>query len=80
MGKWAVMLITLDRDRTIVEIDGKRLTDYTEGHWVPEKKIWYEPDRGPRPEHGYFGLQNYWKEAHVHFARECPAVAVIRGA
>ena len=63
------MLITLDRDRTIVEIDGKRVADYTEGHWVPEKKICYEPDRGPRPEHGYFGLQNHGKEAHVHFAR-----------
>ena len=43
------------------------MTDFTEGSGVPEKKIWYEPDRGLRPEFGYIGLQNHGGEAHVHF-------------
>ena len=45
----------------------KLVTDYTEGDPVPTKKEWYEPDRGPRPERGYIGLQNHGDEAHVHF-------------
>jgi len=66
-GEWATMLITLNGKRAIVEIDGKVVTDYTEGAPVPRKKVWYEPDRGRRPEIGYLGLQNHGDEAHVHF-------------
>jgi hypothetical protein len=61
------MLITLDGKRTLVEVNGQQVTDYTEGDPVPEKKIWYEPDRGARPEYGYIGLQNHGGDAHVHF-------------
>ena len=66
-GEWATMLITLDGKRTRVEVDGRLVTDFTEGDAVPEKKVWYEPDRGLRPEQGYIGLQNHGGEAHVHF-------------
>jgi len=47
----STMLITLDRKRTIVKVDGQLVTDFTEGSQVPEKKEWYEPDRGLRPGH-----------------------------
>ncbi len=67
VGEWSTLLITLDGKRTVVEIDGQVVTDFTEGDSVPEKKVWYEPDRGPRPEYGFIGLQNHGREAHVHF-------------
>jgi hypothetical protein len=66
-GDWSTMLITLNGKRTTVEIDGQLVTDYTEGDPVPQKKEWYEPDRGLRPERGYIGLQNHGDDAHVHF-------------
>ena len=66
-GEWATMLIALDGKRTIVKVNGEVVTDYTEGDPVPKKKIWYEPDRGERPEAGYIGLQNHGGDDHVHF-------------
>jgi hypothetical protein len=50
-----------------VKVNGQVVTDYTEGQPVPPKKVGYEPDRGPRPEYGYIGLQNHGGHAHVHF-------------
>lgn len=67
IGEWSTMLITLDGPRTIVKVNGKVVTDYTEGDPVPEKKVQYEPDRGRRPNEGYIGLQNHGGEEHVHF-------------
>ena len=67
LNDWSTMLITLNGKRTIVEIDGKVVTDFTEGEKVPAKKIWYEPDRRPRVDAGYIGLQNHGGDAHVHF-------------
>lgn len=67
IGEWNTMLITLDGPRTIVEVNGTVVTDFTEGQPVPEKKIWYEPNRGPRPLSGYIGLQNHGEKERVHF-------------
>lgn len=67
VGDWNTMLVTLDGKRTITEINGQIVTDFKEGDPVPEKKQSYEPDRGPRPESGYVGLQNHGGDAHVHF-------------
>ena len=67
IGEWSTMIITLSGKRTIVEVDGDRVTDFTEGEPVPEKKQSYEPERGPRPESGYIGLQNHNQDVHVHF-------------
>ena len=66
-GEWNTMEITLDGERTIVTVNGELVTDYKEGDPVPEKKIWYEPDRGPRPVRGYIGLQNHGEEDVVYF-------------
>ncbi len=66
-GEWNTMIITLDGPRTIVEVNGETVTDYTEGDPVPEKALTYEPDRGPRPVKGYIGLQNHADEDLVYF-------------
>lgn len=66
-GEWNTMEITLDGNRTMVHVNGELVTDFTEGEAVPEKKIWYEPERGPRPTQGYIGLQNHGAEDIVYF-------------
>jgi hypothetical protein len=67
VNEWNTMLITLEGQRTRVEVNGVLVTDFTEGDSVPPKVKDYEPDRGPRPDAGYIGLQNHGGEAHVHF-------------
>jgi len=62
VGEWNTMLITLDGGRTVVELNGVKVTDYTEGQPIPERVHDYEPIRGPRPESGYIGLQNHARE------------------
>lgn len=64
---WNTMEITLDGDRTIVHVNGVLVTDFREGDAVPEKVKDYEPDRGPRPEAGYIGLQNHGEDDVVYF-------------
>jgi hypothetical protein len=61
------MEITLDGPRTIVVLNGVKVTDYTEGQPVPERKFDFEPQRGPRPNEGYFGLQNHSDKDIVFF-------------
>lgn len=67
VGDWSTMLITLKGKRTIVKVDGKVVTDYSEGQPVPERKIWYEGERGRRVLSGFIGLQNHGGDAKVHF-------------
>ncbi len=65
--EWNTMEITLDGPRTIVEVNGEKVTDYTEGQPVPPKKLSFEPERGRRPDMGYFGLQNHSDNDIVFF-------------
>ncbi len=58
-GEWNTMEITLDGPRTIVFVNGEKVTDFTEGEAVPAKTRDFEPNRGPRPLAGYIGLQNH---------------------
>ena len=58
-GEWNELEITLDGPRTIVFLNGEKVTDYKEGDPVPPKIRSYEPDRGPRPLSGYIGIQNH---------------------
>ena len=58
-GEWNTMLVTLEGPHTVVELNGVKITDYTEGQPVPSKHKDYEPDRGRRPDSGYIGLQNH---------------------
>jgi hypothetical protein len=66
-GQWNTMEITLDGPRTIVSVNGAKITDYTEGQPVPPRKEDWEPYRGPRPNEGYIGLQNHSDNDIVFF-------------
>ena len=67
--EWNTMEITLDGPRTVVVLNGVKVTDYTEGQPVPERKFNFEPQRGPRPNDGYLGLQNH-SDSDVVFFKE----------
>jgi Domain of Unknown Function (DUF1080) len=67
--QWNTMEITLDGPRTIVYLNGVKVTDFKEGDPVPAKKFDFEPDRGPRPLSGYIGIQNH-SDADVVFFKE----------
>jgi hypothetical protein len=65
--EWNTMEITLDGPHTIVIVNGVKVTDYKEGQAVPPKQKDYEPNRGPRPNEGYFGLQNHGEHDIVFY-------------
>jgi hypothetical protein len=74
--EWNTMEITLDGPGTIILVNGQKVTDYKEGDPVPPRKFDFEPQRGRRPNSGYFGLQNhsdkdivFFKEISVRHAR-----------
>jgi hypothetical protein len=66
-GEWNTMEITLEGLRTIVKVNGVLVTDYDGVSPVPPKEKSYEPERGPRPESGYIGLQNHDSSAVISF-------------
>lgn len=53
------MEIELRGSETIVRLNGEAVNDFKQGSPVPERKMHYEPVRGPRPDFGYIGLQNH---------------------
>src|SRR5882672_5002946 len=72
IGEWNTMDITLDGPRTVVYLNNVKVTDFTEGRPVPAKHPGsIDPDRGPRQDSGFIGLQNhpgsevYFKEVSV---------------
>ena len=58
-GEWNTLEITLDGPRTVVVLNGEKVTDFKEGDPVPAKTRDFEPERGPRPLTGYIGIQNH---------------------
>ncbi len=66
-GEWNTMEITLDGSKTIVYVNGEKVTEYNEGDEVPPKTRDFEPERGPRPIIGYIGLQNHDAESTAYF-------------
>jgi hypothetical protein len=44
-----------------------KITDYKDGDPVPNRKFGFEPQRGPRPNFGYMGLQNHSDNDIVFF-------------
>lgn len=65
--EWNTMEITLDGERTIVHVNGEKVTDHREGEPVAKKKNEGEPDRGRRARQGYIGLQNHGEDDLVYF-------------
>ncbi len=66
-NEWNTMEITLDGPRTIVFLNGEKVTDYKEGDPTPERKFDFEPFKGKRPNAGYIGLQNHGDDDVVYF-------------
>jgi len=65
--EWNTMLIRIEGPRTQVFVNDIKVTDYTEGQPVPDKKFNFEPDRGVRPDKGWIGLQNNSDQDVVYF-------------
>jgi hypothetical protein len=65
--EWNTMLIRIEGPRTQVFVNDVKVTDYTEGQPVPDKKFNFEPDRGVRPDKGWIGLQNNSDQDVVYF-------------
>src|SRR2546421_7388156 len=77
IGEWNTMDITIDGPRTIVYLNAIKVTDFTEGQAVPAKLPGsHDPDRGPRPDSGFIGLQNH-PGSEVYF-REVSVVPLSR--
>ena len=66
-GEWNTIAITLDGPRTLVMLNGEKVNDFREGDPIPPRKKWFEPQRRPRREAGYIGLQNHHAGAEVYF-------------
>jgi Domain of Unknown Function (DUF1080) len=58
LGEWNTMEVTIDGAHTVISVNGEKITDFHEGDAVPAKKEASDPERGPRPDSGYIGLQN----------------------
>jgi len=67
MGQWNTMDIILDGQTTRAVLNGKKVMEFHGGDPVPERKRWFEPVRGPRPDSGYIGLQNHDARSLVYF-------------
>ena len=69
-GEWNTMEITLRGPRILVKVNDVLVNDFDPKQPVPERTKEFEPERGPRPEVGYIGLQNhddYNPGSHVYF-------------
>ncbi|HEV3165446.1 MAG TPA: DUF1080 domain-containing protein [Isosphaeraceae bacterium] len=69
-GEWNTLEITLKGDHVTVTVNGVKVNDFDSKQPVPERTKDYEPERGPRPESGYIGLQNHddaGRNASVYF-------------
>jgi Domain of Unknown Function (DUF1080) len=66
-GEWNVMEIEIKGPVTRIFVNSKLVNEYRDGQPVPERKQWYEPVRGPRPDAGYLGLQNHDGRSVVWF-------------
>ena len=66
-GEWNTMEISLRGQKTIVRLNGEVVNEFDGNQSVPERKAWYEPVRGPRPDAGYMGLQNHDEKSTVYF-------------
>ena len=67
MGEWNTMDIVLKGQVTTVYLNGEKVNEFHGGQEVPPRKLWFEPVRGPRPDFGYFGLQNHDPRSVVYF-------------
>lgn len=67
MGEWNTMDIVLKGQKTTIILNGETVNEFVGNQPVPERKQWFEPVRGPRPDSGYIGLQNHDGRSTVYF-------------
>ncbi len=67
VGEWNVLEITLDGEQVTSKVNGEEVCRFDSKQPVPERTKEYEPERGPRPEAGYIGLQNHDAASEVLF-------------
>jgi hypothetical protein len=66
-GEWNTLEIDLDGRTVRVRVNGVQVTDFDPLAPVPPRQKEWEPERGPRPERGYVGLQNHDDASRVAF-------------
>ena len=66
-GEWNVMEIAMRGAVIDVTLNGAAVTRFSPEEPTPPRQFDYEPERGPRPEHGYVGLQNHDGDSVVAF-------------
>jgi hypothetical protein len=69
-GEWNTLEVTLKGDRVLTSINGVAVAEFDPSGPIPERKNLGphgDPERGPRPESGYFGLQNHDGKSIVEF-------------
>ena len=66
-GEWNTMEIVLNGQQTTVFLNGHKINEFNGAQPVPERKRWFEPVRGPRPDAGYIGIQNHDAKSLVYF-------------
>lgn len=66
-GEWNTMEIEIRGQLTRISLNGVVVNEFRGGQPVPERKQWFEPVRGPRPDAGYIGLQNHDANSTVIF-------------
>jgi hypothetical protein len=66
-GEWNTMEVVLKGQTTTVYLNGEKVNEFRGDQPVPPRQKWYEPVRGPRPDVGYFGLQNHDGASTVYF-------------
>ena len=64
---WNTMEISIVGQTTRIEVNGTLVNEFEGGQDVPERQKWFEPQRVPRPDAGYIGLQNHDEKSIVHF-------------
>jgi hypothetical protein len=66
-GEWNTLDIQIKGQRTTVYLNGTKVNEFMGNQAAPERKMWFEPVRGPRPDEGYIGLQNHDGRSVVYF-------------
>ncbi len=64
---WNTLDIRLEGQTTTVSVNGKVVNTFQGDQPVPERTKFFEPQRGPRPDVGYIGLQNHDKNSTIWF-------------
>lgn len=64
---WNTLEIAIEGQTTTVSVNGKQVNKFDGSQPVPERKKYYEPRRGPRPDSGYIGLQNHDAKSILEF-------------